>query len=447
MIFALTSCGIKYQQPEIGEDHIVRNWEEGDTTFDVARLNWRDFYKDSTLCNLIDTAIVNNLDLKIAIANLEKAAAYFKKGKADLFPSLAASAAASYSKPDLATDKTPYFTLGLSASWEIDIWGKLSSAKRGKLQSMLASESTKNAVQTKLISDVATAYFNLIAFDTQRKFVIETIKNREKYLLTVKDLKEAAQVNEIAVLQAESQLLSARAYLPDIEKAIQKTENTICLLLGTTPKEIHRNKDVTIADVILTIDSIGVPASILRNRPDVLAAEHTLISMMEGYNSAKASMYPALKITGNVSSDAAQISQWFMMPASLIWGVVGGLTEPIFNGRALKTQKEAAYQDYLAAVSSFKSSVLNAGVEVSNYLYAVKSDDEKVKYSIKQFIALDKAYNYSVELLINGYASYLDVLSAQQGVFNSQIEVISNILTCATNRVNLYRALGGGWNY
>lgn len=442
MTLIIASCAVKYQRPEVDHDNLVRDANPKDTTFDISNLNWRNFYKDPILCELIDSALVSNLDLQVAIKRIDQAASYFKQSKAFIFPTLGAKGSASYSN-------TPYFTVGISASWEIDIWGKLTKAKRAKYQQLLAQEGTKNAIITQLIANLAKSYFTLIALDTQKEFVVETIANREKYLETVKMLKQAAKVNEIAVLQAQSQLLSAQEYLPDINNAIYITENTISLLLGKVPQPIKRTEVENInnlIELISPLDSVGIPVNLLRNRPDVIAAEHTLISTLESFNSAKAAMYPALTLSGNISSDATQISQWFAMPSSLIWGIVGGLIQPIFNGRALKTQKEVAYKEFEAATFQFKSSVLSAGIEVSNALSSFNADKEKTALVVKQFYTLDKAYEYSVELLVNGYASYLDVLTAQEGVFNAQISLISGVQDCINDQIELYRALGGGWS-
>ena len=443
----ISSCAVKYQQPKVDADHLVRGAEYTDTTFDVHKLDWREFYQDPYLVALIDSALIHNFDMKVALARIEQAASYFKQGKAAFFPSLNANVSGGITQPDLKSSSTQYYSLGANLSWEIDIWGKISSAKRGKYEALLAQQNTRNAIQTKLISSIATAYYSLVVLDTEKRFIIETIQNREEYLATVKELKNAAQVTEVAVLQAEAQLLLAKTYLPDIEHAIFRTESTLSLLLGVPPMEIPRGSVNSLEDIHFPImEEIGVPAKLLRNRPDVLAAEHSLKGALEGFNSAKAAMYPSLTLTGNISSDATNISNWFAMPGSLIYGLIGGLTQPIFNSRALRTQKEVAYQEYQIAAIEFQECVLNAGAEVSNTLSSLRSDREKVGYMTKQTIALGKAYDYSVELLINGYANYLDVLSAQEGFFNAKINLIMGLQECINDHIELYRALGGGWD-
>lgn len=446
-LLIISSCAVKYQRPEIDTETLVRGVETQDSIFDVALIDWREFYRDPLLQDLIDSALVNNFDMKIALSRLEQASSYFKQSKTSLFPSLNATAAGGYLKADLSSTPSSYFTLGMDLSWEADIWGRLSSAKRGKYQELLGQKNTINAIQTKLIASVAQAYYTLVILDAEKQFITETIKNREEYLITVKELKQAAQTTEIAVLQAEAQLLTAKGYLPTINNAIFETENAISMMLGKNPGTISRSSVSQLdTNSFPNLENVGIPANLLRNRPDVLASENALRGALENFNSAKAAMYPRLTLTGNISSDAAQISQWFTMPGSLVYGILGGLTQPIINGRKLKTQKEVAYQEYQIAAYSFQESVLEAGIEVSNTLSSLNANKEKVSYMNKQFIALDKAYDYSIKLLINGYATYLDVLSAQEGMFNSKINLLMGIQECLNDNITLYRALGGGWN-
>lgn len=446
-VFA-TSCAVKYTRPDgITENNLYRDHAAGDSTSDISSLNWRDFYRDTILCRLIDSALVRNFDMQVAIKRLEQSAAYFKQSKWAYAPLLGANASAGYSKSSPGAAESPYFSLGLTASWEIDIWGKLTKAKRAKFQQMLAQEDTRNAIQTQIVAEVAKMYYSLIALDKQRMFVEETIATREDYYQTVKSLKEAAQVNEVAVLQAEAQLISVKGHILTIDQSIRESENALCMLLGIPAGEIPRSSEVLLEEAISIKDiEVGVPAALLSNRPDVMAAEHSLQAALHGYNSAVAAQYPSLTLSGNISSDAAQFGQWFAMPSSLVWGVLGGLAQPILNGRALKTQKEVAYKDYEIAEIEFRRAVLNAGMEVSNTLYTLNSDREQVRLQYQQYTALDKAYEYSLELMISGYATYLDVLTAQEGVFNAQMTLIMNALDIALDHIELYRALGGGWD-
>lgn len=450
IVFAIVSliavsCGIKNYQPiEISQkDSLIRESFSTDTT-NITSMNWKSFYKDPHLQTLINEGLSNNIDLKVALYRIEQAAAYYKKSKGDLYPSVSAGASATFNGNYRGATVSELYNFGVSASWEADIWGRIRNAKKSKYADLLAQEGSKNAIITQLIANIAQSYYALIAFDTQKKLVEETIRNRTDYYQTVKALKESAQVNEVAVLQAEAQLCEAQGYIPSINNAIRIMENSICYLLGRVPGPVTREITEPIQDINMTDPPVGLSSLLLKNRPDVLAAEKTVMSYHYNLKSAKAAMYPALKLTGNTGLDATELKSWFNI-TSAAWNLAAGLVQPIFNGRALRTQKEVAYYQYEQAVINFKSSVLNAGMEVSNAMSQIRANAELAKYKYKQYMALGKAYEFSVDLLVNGYATYLDVLTAQNGVFNSQMAFISTVQEYYNAKIELYRALGGGW--
>jgi len=348
------------------------------------------------------------------------------------------------SKPD-----NPFTELKLAASagWEIDIWGRLSSLKRSQEAQYFQQEATTRAIQTQIVASVASAYYQLIMLDRQQTVTENNIASYTDYLNTVKALKESAQVNEVAVLQANAQLASAKAYLPQIQASIAMTENNLCLLLGKTPEAIPRSANIDLTLFHTEILSIGVPAQLLSNRPDVQAIEYALCATHEQFNAARAAMYPQLTLTGSIGPDAKGIDNWFSMPGSLLWNVIGGLTQPILNGRTLKTQKEIAALQEDATFLSFKQTLLNAGNEVSNALASIRFITQQAAYQKEQVEALNKAYEYSQELLKNGYATYLDVLSAQNSVLSSELALYSTYNTIIQQKILLYRALGGGWRF
>ncbi|MCL1938379.1 MAG: TolC family protein, partial [Candidatus Azobacteroides sp.] len=215
--------------------------------------------------------------------------------------------------------------------------------------------------------------------------------------------------------------------------------------LGKTPTSIVRSSSFDLTLFHSETPEIGVPAQLLSNRPDVQAAEFALRAAHEEFNAARAAMYPQLTLTGSVGPDAKGLSNWFNMPGSLLWNVVAGLTQPIFNGRTLKTQKEVARLEEDATFISFKQTLLNAGNEVSNALAAIRFVAQQSDYQKEQVDALKKAYEFSQELLVNGYATYLDVLSAQTSVLSSELSLYSTYNTIIQQKIILYRALGGGW--
>ncbi len=442
-----SSCAVnKFKATELSfKDCVIRDYNVGDTS-SIANIKWNQFYKDKYLLALIQEGLNNNYDLKNAILNIDKALAYFKKSKADFYPVLGANANAKSANNSYKEGGSlnQLYNMDLSLSWEIDIWGKIRNAKKGKFQDLLAEKSTKDAVTTQLIAQIAKTYYSLLSLDTQHKLVIETINNRETYYKTVKLLKESAQVNEVAVLQAEAQLYAVKAYLPNIRNAITVSENTLCMLLGRVPGPIERDSNKSITDLDFELPNTGIPASLLANRPDVLAAEHRVKNSIYNVNFAKASMYPALTIEASSGTTASNFNNWFSA-SSFLWNIAAGLSAPIFNGRALKTQKDVAIVQYQQAINNFKLSVINAGVEVSNALSNFNNYKELAICQYKQCSVLEKAYEFSIDLLISGYGTYLDVLAAQNGLFSAKLSFISSAQNYAEANIELYRALGGGW--
>jgi len=430
---------------------LFRTYTDNDTTHTSATVPVYDFYSDPLLQQLITEALDSNLNVRLAVNRLAQMSEYVKQSKAAFFPNLSLGLSGSASdvsrygnslKPD-----NPYTELKLAATagWEADIWGKLSSAKRAQQAQYLQQEATLHATQTQIVANIASAYYQLITFDHQRAVTEKSIESYTHYLNTVQDLKKSAQVTEVAVLQARAQLASAKAYLPQINASIAIEENYICMLLGKTPASIQRSSDFNLTLFHSETLNTGVPALLLSNRPDVQAAEFALCSAHEQFNMARAAMYPQLTLTGSVGADAKGLANWFNLPGSLLWNAVAGLTQPIFNGRALKTQKEIARLQEDAAFLSFKQTLLNAGNEVSNALAYIHFTIQQADYQKEQVEALKKAYEYSQELLVNGYGTYLDVLSAQNGVLSSELSLYTTYNNVIQQKIILYRALGGGW--
>jgi NodT family efflux transporter outer membrane factor (OMF) lipoprotein len=432
-------------------DGLFRSLIVTDTTNNYATVPVYDFYDDSLLQPLITEALDSNYNVKLAINRLAQVSQYLRQSKAALLPTLDIGLKGSVSDVskygNSARPKNPYTELNLAAatSWEIDVWGKLSSAKRSQQAQYFQQEATVRAIQTQIVSDVASSYYQLITLDHQRDVTERSIESYTNYLQTVEALKNSAQVTEVAVLQAKSQLAAAKVYLPQIEKAIAIEENYLCQLLGKVPGPVSRSSQFDLTLFHTGLLSVGVPAQLLSNRPDVQAAEYVLCSAHEQFNAARAAMYPQLTLTGSLGPDAKGLSNWFNMPGSLLWNAVAGLMQPIFNGRTLKTQKEIARLQEDAAFILFKQTLMDAGNEVSNGLASIRFTTQQAEYQKEQVEALKKAYEYSQELLVNGYATYLDVLSAQNSVLSSELSLYTTYNEIIQQKIILYRALGGGW--
>ena len=454
-VFFITGCGVTspYQRPaHLPVDGLFRTHIGVDTTYSLASIPILDFYNDPILQQLITEALDSNLNVLQAINHLAQLSELVKQRKAAFYPTLTiglSAAVSDVSKYGNSVKPANPFTelkLAATAGWEADIWGKLSGLKRSQQAYYLQQEATIRALQTQIVADVASAYYQLLTLDYQRAVTEKNIESYTNYLSTVKALKQSAKVTEVAVLQANAQLALAQAYLPQINASIAIEENLLCLILGKTPTAIERSANLDFTLFHPETLSTGIPAQLLTNRPDVQAAEYALCAAHEQFNAARAALYPQLTLSGSVGPDAKGLANWFNMPGSLLWNVIGGLTQPVLNGRTLKTQKEIARLQEDAAYLSFKQTLLIAGNEVSNALASILFTAQQAAYQREQVAALQRAYDYSQELLINDYATYLDVLSAQNSVLSSELSLYSTYNAIIQQKIVLYRALGGGWN-
>jgi NodT family efflux transporter outer membrane factor (OMF) lipoprotein len=452
--FFIGGCAVmtSYQRSaQLPVDGLFRNFTEADSTHSFATGSVHDFYNDPFLQPLITQALDSNLNVRIAVNRLAQMSELLLQRKASFYPTLnlgltgSVSDVSKYGNSSKPENPFTELKLAASASWEIDIWGKLSSLKKSQEAQYFQQQATVRAIQTQITASVAAAYYQLLMLDRQREVTEQSIVSYTNYLNTVKELKKSAQVNEVAVLQANAQLATANAYLPQIDASIALTENNLCLLLGLTPKAIERSANIDLTLFHSEILSVGIPAGLLSNRPDVQAAEYALCAAYEQFNAARAAMYPQLTLTGAVGPDAKGLENWFNMPGSLLWNVIAGLSQPILNGRTLKTQKNIAQLQEDAAYLYFTQTLLNAGNEVSNALASIRFVTQQAVYQREQVEALKKAYEYSQELLVNGYATYLDVLSVQNNVLSSELALYSTYNTIIQQKILLYRALGGGW--
>ncbi len=452
----LQSCFVakNYKRPELEEtQNLFRTDNLPTDSLSMADVSWKTLFTDPFLDQYIEEGLQNNIDIRIAIQQIAAAEAYLKQGKMGYFPTLngRASASRSYLSKNgqqgailssLGDDHIDQFELSGSLSWEVDIWGKIRSNKRAYQASYLKSVAAHQAVKTQLVSSIANTYYQLLALDAQLAITKKTIATRKKGVETIKALKESGQVNQVAVDQNIAQYNNAKALEVDLETSIFKTENALSILLGKSPQHIERSRLDTQA--IQTDLKLGVPASLLSNRPDVMAAEYGLIQSFELTNMAKSSFYPSLTVTASGGFQSLDFDNLFNAN-SLFANLVGGLTQPIFNGRKIRTQHEVAKAQQEQALLNFKNSLLVAGNEVSNALYAYNAETRKFEYVQKEVEALRKAEQNSDELLKNGYATYLVLLTARQSALSAELNVIDSKLQQLLTVVNLYEALGGGW--
>lgn len=447
----LQSCFVakNYERPEVIEEKSYRTDEVPQDSSTMADISWRELFKDPILVGHIDTALANNIDIRIALENIKAAEAYYKQGKASFFPSIGAGGTVTHQElsnnsqfGSIFNGSITQYELTGNLSWEADIWGKIRSRKRAFQATYLQSLAAHKAVKTALIANVASAYFQLLALDEQKRIAEETIETRKSSLETTEALKEAGILSEVGVKQTEAQLYFAQALLVDIELNIKLLENTFSLLLGEAPHDIQRgeiNKQLAPVE-----PEIGYPVQLLRNRPDVIAAEYNLIQAFEMSNAAKSNFYPSLSITATGGLQSLQLDQLLSMN-SLFANIIGSIAQPIFNQRQIRTQYEVSLTEQEKALLNFRWAVLEASKEVSDALYTYDAALEKITIKEKEFQANTTAADYSEELLNNGFANYLEVLTARENALNSELNLVNAELMRLNSLVEIYRSLGGGW--
>jgi len=450
-MLTLQSCFVAkdYERPELDIEENYRTDAVVQDTVTMADVSWRELFTDPVLTDYIDRGLTNNIDIRVAIQQIVAAEAYFKQGKAGFLPTLSGNLR--YTHQELsnnsqfaafsASSQNQYEVTG-NLSWEADIWGKIRSNSRSFQASYLQTVAAHQAVKTRLISNISSTYFSLLALDEQIEVTEKTISNRESSLETTKALKEAGNVSEVGVKQTEAQLYTAQAILLDLKTQSRLLENTMAILLGEMPMEIQRSS--LESQIVKTDLATGVPTQLLSNRPDVIAAEFKLRSAFEMTNVARSSFYPSLTLSANGGLQSLEFDKLFNAN-SLFASLVGGLTQPIFNSRKIKTQHEVAQAQQEQARLSFKQSILNASKEVSDAMYSYQNAIDKIDIKQKEFDAYDLATSYSDELLKNGLANYLEVLSSRENALNSRLDLINAKNNKLQSIVDLYTALGGGW--
>lgn len=448
----LQSCFVakEYKRPELKTADLYRNEVVSTDTASLANVSWDKIFTDPLLQGYIKKGLENNLDIKIAMQNLAAAEATMKQGKEGYFPTL--SAGADWTHQELSRNSqmgsivknrsTNQYQLTGTLSWEADIWGKIRSNKRAANASFLQTSAANQAIKTQLIASIATTYYQLMSIDAQIKVAEATLINRDKSIATILQLKKAGNVTEVGVKQTEAQKYATQLIIADLKNNALLLENTLSILLGEAPKKIKRSTFES--QKIQPQITLGVPANLLRNRPDVIASEYNLISNFEMTNVAKSGFYPSFKITATGGLQSIDLKEWFSAN-SVFANIVSGLTQPIFNQRQIKTKYEIAKANQEKAYIQFEQSLLTAGKEVSDALAQYNNETYKITVREKQVDALKKAASYSDELLTYGLANYLEVLTSKNDALNAELNLVDNKFQQYKAIIQLYKALGGGW--
>lgn len=449
-ILSLQSCFVAkdYEQPEVVKEEYYRTDSLEQDSLNIATISWTEMFTDPLLQDYIEKGLENNIDIRIALQQILAAETYTKQGKAGYLPTLNGNARYTHQELSKNSQFGSFFSsldqyeVNTGLSWEADIWGKITSQKKAFEASYLQTLAAHQAVKTRLIADIASTYYQLLALDDQIRITEETIESRKNSLETTRALKEAGNLTEVGVQQTEAQLYSAQGILIDLKTQRYLLENTFSILLGEAPMRIERTQ---LEDQEINAElNIGVPIQLLRNRPDVISAEYQVVNAFQLTNVARSNFYPSLTISATGGLQALNAAD-LLDANSLFATIIGGLAQPILNGRRIKTQYEVAQTEQERAKLEFRQAILNASKEVSDALYSYQSATEKREVKQKEFNAYNLATEYSQELLNNGLANYLEVLTARQNALNSRLDLVNAKYNQLKSIVNLYEALGGGW--
>lgn len=448
------SKDITTPQPELPVQ--FRNAAQGDTTT-VASLPWKSFFGEPVLQQLIDSAITRNYDMQVALKNIQSAQLVLGQAKLGYWPDLSLNVTANTTRPSdnslngLSTSTFLHrkhvedYNANVALSWEADIWGKISNQKSKALAEYLQTQEARKALQTNVVAGVAEGYYNLLMLDAQLAIAKKNLALNDSTLQIIRLQFNAGDVTALAIQQAEGQKLVAAELVPQIEQSIILQENALSILAGRLPAAIDRGSMLDQVQVRDTL-STGVPAALVSRRPDVRSSELALNIANANVGVASANMYPSLTITAQGGLNTFTASNWFNIPGSLFGMVAGGLTQPLFQRRQLKTQLELAKVDRERSVIQFRQSVLVAVGEVSDALGKIEKLKEQRVVVANRVDTLELAITNANSLFRNGMATYLEVITAQGNVLQSELELASIKKGQLSAEVELYRSLGGGWN-
>lgn len=450
----LASCSVRkeYTRADLAIPEKYNQQEK--VTGDTIVLPWKTFFRDPKLINLIEKALIKNNELHIALKNIEQLDLAYKQAKNTLMPTLDFSAGANRSwasKNSLNGSLNEQFTgnkylddfsATLRLSWEVDIWGKAKMQKESAAAEYFAQKENFNAIKSRIIVQVAQAYYNLISLDEQLKIAQKNIELSDKTLQMMKLQYTAGQINSLAIQQSEAQKKTAELLVPLAQQNISVQENALSILCGEYPAPVERSEHL-INMMNENPLSSGVPAQLLSRRPDLKAAEYNVISFNAKTGLAKAAMYPNISLSPQVGVNSFKVNTWFDLPGSLTKTLAANLAMPLLQKRQLKTAYETTIIEQEKAVITFKQTLMTAVGEVSDAMAKSKGSDERLALLDERTKILEKGTNDALKLYKSGMATYLEVITAQNNKLQNDLEQTSVILEKLNAEIDLFRALGG----
>ena len=444
LLTGLSGCHIyrTYERPELsGVDSLYRVPAMTEDTMSLADFSWKELFTDTVLQQLIEKGIANNTDLNIARLKVREAEALLTSSKLAYLPSVSLTPQGTIKSIE-GNSPTKTYNLAASADWELDIFGRLTNAKREAKAVLEQSQAYKQAVQTQLIATIANSYYTLLMLDKQLDISRRTAEIWAENLRVMKALKKAGQTTEMAVAQIEASKLSVDASLLSLEQQITEVENSLSSLLGVVPQRIDRSTlDMqSFPDTL----SVGVPLQLLQRRPDVRQSEAALAEAFYTTNQAYSAFYPAITLSGSAgwtNAAGAIISN----PGEWLFSAVGALVQPLFNrGQNIANLKVAKARQE-EALLTFRQTLLNAGTEVNDALLQWQVARRRLDLDRQQIISLQSAVRSSELLMRHSSQNYLEVLTARQTLLDAELSAVSDRFEEIQGVINLYHALGGGY--
>jgi len=432
----------------------------------IDTLDYNDFFKDTVLLGLIDTAVMNNYDLIIALERIKIADAAILRRKGQLVPegfgiaNLGAQRYGDYTEEgvgnydtnfseNIDTDRripypfTPAYNFGVGATWELDIWKKIQNMKKAAFNNYLASREARQLIMTDIVAKVASTYYNLLEKENELEIIVKNIALQEQAVELVKIQKLAGGVTELAVRQFNAQLLNSRSLEYSARQEIYELEIELNLLLGRAPQSITRGLGILEQELPSMINT-GVPSDLLLNRPDLRQKEFELQAANANVYVARAAFYPSLNLTAALGFDSFK-PQLVLNPNSIAAGVLANLTAPIFNKKRIRADLKKAESENYILLYEYEKATLNALSEVMINLKGIENAQNFYELKVQQVDELRNAQLTSNDLFITGFANYLEVITAQAAVFEAELSLMKARNQQFLYVVDLYRSLGGGW--
>lgn len=451
----MMSCATRNEYKETDLDIPEIYKDQLQVTGDTVILPWKTFFEDPQLVSLIDKALEKNNEVNIALKNIEQLDLAYKQAKHSLMPTLDFSGGVSRawaSQNSLNGSLNEQFTgqkylddfnVSLRLSWEADIWGKVKKQKEVASADYFAQKENLNLIKTRIIAQVAQAYYNLISLDNQLIIANKNIEQSNETLRIMRLQYTAGQINSLAIQQSEAQKKTAELLVPLAKQNISVQENALSILCGEYPEKILRTKDAKFFEIETKL-SAGIPAELLSRRPDLKVAEFNLISLNAKTGLAKVAMYPSISLTPQVGLNSLKFNNWFDLPGSLTKALAANLALPILQKKQLKTAFETAVIEQEKAAINYKQTMMSAVSEVSDAMAKSQGSKDRLKILEEKTEILEKGVNDALKLYKSGMATYLEVITAQNNKLQNDLEYINVNLERLNSNIDLYRSLGGG---